>query len=141
MGDGGGGAIIRGFNHQCSMTREIKFRAWNFKKKEMFPVDLIAFNLDGSINFARSVLDELRTVEHTPTTCKILQYTGLKDVNGKEIYEGDIVQWDEQIADSTFQMTDVIESLRTAYEFEGSEETETWRVIGNIFKNPKLLKV
>lgn len=107
----------------------------------MFPVDLIAFNLDGSINFARSVLDELRTVEHTPTTCKILQYTGLKDVNGKEIYEGDIVQWDEQIADSTFQMTDVIESLRTAYEFEGSEETETWRVIGNIFKNPKLLKV
>ena len=123
------------------MTREIKFRAWNFKKKEMFPVDLIAFNFDGSINFARSVLDELHAVEHTPTTCKILQYTGLKDVNGKEIYEGDIVQWDEHIAGSTFQMTDVIESLRTAYEFEESEETETWRVIGNIFKNPKLLKV
>lgn len=73
------------------MTREIKFRAWNFKKKSMYPVDMIAFELDGGLRLARSVVSEIETVEHTPTTCQIMSFTGFLDKKKKEIFEGDII--------------------------------------------------
>jgi YopX protein/Resolvase, N terminal domain len=67
------------------MNREIKFRAWHKQVKALKPVEWI--NLKGDLlkvpfygNWAKS-------------SCVLMQYTGLKDKNGKEIYEGDIVKW------------------------------------------------
>lgn len=58
--------------------REIKFRAWSEKHKQMYT------GIGPFIDQSSGVSD------HMP----LMRYTGLKDKNGKEIYESDRVRWD-----------------------------------------------
>lgn len=71
------------------------------------------------------------------------QFTGVKDKNGKEICEGDIVKWDECVADYIF-ITQIMEVLydENSASFEPLSEYcyESFEVIGNIHDNPELLK-
>ena len=72
------------------MTREIKFRAWDEKRKTMWGVDCLNWYDEYMwVNESPMSGDKL-PIESTP----LMQYTGLKDKNGKEISKGDIFTQD-----------------------------------------------
>jgi len=105
--------------------RELKFRAWNEHNKKM---------LDWNY---------LQTSKHLlfNKSCNWMQYTGLKDKNDKEIYEGDIANCyggENYNGMWQYNVTTVLEDITNIPEaFHYSEFTE---VIGNIYENPELLK-
>jgi hypothetical protein len=66
------------------------------------------------------------------------QFTGLKDQNGVEIYEGDIIA---DISHGNLLRTFVVEDIRTiTREFDNSEHSSEWHRIGNIHENKELIK-
>jgi uncharacterized phage protein (TIGR01671 family) len=136
--------------------REIKFRAWSYIHKKMctggielnstddkgvVSVSLLNENYQMETHFLRNSVDfELEAV--------LMQYTGLKDKNGVEIYEGDLLnprgftpKCKVEFVNGAFVVStpgfagrpdlgDIINDLGFHYE-----------VIGNIYENPELLKV
>ena len=124
-------------------NREIKFRAWVPQKKSMM--------MAGSLYFWFETIKNLKInpLESQPDSI-MLQFTGLKDKNGKEIYEGDIVNH-AQYGDWTRKNEVVVIIIRDLFGFiekkgyaEGEYgETfspESLEIIGNIYENPELLK-
>jgi uncharacterized phage protein (TIGR01671 family) len=126
--------------------REIKFRAWDKQKESMHPVTAVHF--DGHV-----VVPELTTVSCIFQPHYILmQYTGLKDKNGKEIYEGDIIRFpDVSVFQCGYVEFDAGEyhlyvDKKTKFEFgENADHSIGYtskverEVIGNIYENPELL--
>lgn len=125
--------------------REIKFRAWLKDDKKMVEIEEIHFRhqlieyYDG--NYAGYWLDKgFDKIE-------LMQYTGLKDKNGKEIYEGDIVQWCHH--KNVIKFGEIVgygygfywESL-IAMDFCESMTgfIDEYEVIGNIYQNRELLE-
>lgn len=79
----------------------------------------------------------------------LMQYTGLKDMNGKEIYEGDIVKFADVVGYVEYYLGSYIIKVRDGYgsfydffDFynEKGDLVEELEVIGNIYENPELLE-
>lgn len=126
------------------MTREIKFRAWNENTKKM--IDLLKITplaLDPTLITDGLFLpfsDELI----------LMQFTGLRDKNGKEIYEGDVlsteadppriceIKYDDKFgAFMVGWQPHAFYSKLAEYAYFNNDEI---KVIGNIHENPELVK-
>ena len=124
--------------------REIKFRAWHKGKKIMGNVLGIDI-LHKEIFFSNEDVDCYEHVDFK--NIELMQYTGLKDKNGKEIYEGDILF--ESFGEKYYKV--VFENGSFRAEFEGDFEEHSfdlidvvaqgYEVVGNIYRNPELLGV
>lgn len=71
------------------MKREIKFRAYSSHNHKMYPVSNIEWDIDGRIWVTAD--DGKNGIELIDEEANLMQYTGLHDKNGREIYEGDII--------------------------------------------------
>ena len=113
--------------------RDLAFRAW-FPETKVMSVD---FTLEDALKHEVDYVGE----------CIFLQYTGLKDKNGRKIFEGDIVQHFDEVlqviyledearfyAISNFGLKEHLEIGAKI----SSETVKNIEVIGNIYKNPEL---
>lgn len=73
------------------MSREIKFRAWHKDLKKMFKIGQITLE-KGTWYFEPNDRDFIGMSIPFQPSFVLMQYTGLHDKNGKEIYEGDILK-------------------------------------------------
>ena len=120
--------------------REVKFRAWHKADKRMFGVYQINWEQGGlTISCGGSWHEDVDNYE-------LMQFTGLKDENGVEICEGDVIRdddesynlivvWDNKRA--RFALSDGKGSMFT-YMF--NNDMEPLEIIGNIYENPELVK-
>lgn len=151
--------------NDTSMTRAIKFRAWDKHLSRMRTVEsidfdsgIVCFNDSGmyKTNYGQFLLYEKSDSEINTV---LIQFTGLLDKNGKEIYEGDIVVWHDnsENIDKGWSGTAIVRINPDLYfecfkvgekqhnidfhydNFIWKETEKYFEVIGNIYSNPELL--
>lgn len=126
-----------------------KFRVWDKELQTMLDVSLIDFKKGvlvgehwkfGETNFMS--FDEI----------ELMQSTGLKDKNGKEIFEGDIVQFEDyyEVSDSLYINKGIIEWCQGGFHVTNRDsvlmedlldgDSLDVTIIGNIYENPELLE-
>ena len=113
--------------------REIKFRAWD-KKQENMIYEGLSIELDGSISVH---------ITGTSSLLILMQYTGLKDKNGKEIYEGDILKIHGSIdfRGRNVSVEFCMGAFRDSYyKWNLFAKSHEFEIIGNIYENPELIK-
>ena len=144
--------------------REIKFRAWDTQGKKML---FTGFHVIGEVT-AFGLIDDYcfktkgdKTSMERWNDIELMQYTGLKDKNGVEIYEGDVLKW--QMTQPEYEcgwcwIYGVVEfgqgSFRYSMVADGCEwlnlpmvdnscvlmgGVESHEIIGNIYSNPELI--
>ena len=137
------------------MKREIKFRAYSSPNHKMYPVSNIEWDLDGRIWVIAD--DGKNGIELMDEEAHLMEYTNLKDKNGREIYESDILKVTAEDGESyvatvkwfgdedypAFDLAGIpapwsydANALATIFQ----EGIETCEVIGNIWDNPDLLE-
>ncbi|QBX15782.1 phage uncharacterized protein TIGR01671 [Streptococcus equinus] len=126
--------------------RELKFRAWLKDEKRMAKVHEVSF-FDDKV-FTITTIDNF----YADDEFKLMQFTGLKDKNGKEVFEGDIINYKYGRHTSTqfvvkydeFQATFVVvdnhnDLVYTFRELADYIQLNSLEVIGNIYENKELL--
>lgn len=137
------------------MKLEIKFRAWDDLHNKMYPVSDIEWDADGRMWVTAD--DGKNGIELIDDEANLMQYTGLHDKNGREIYESDIlkvtgedgesyvatVKWFGDEGYPAFDLAGIPASwsydanaLATIFQ----SGVETCEVIGNIFEDKQLLE-
>ena len=120
--------------------REIKFRVWWEKQMRH---NAICGN--GQVLFIPNATGEYKWINQAE--CSVMQYTGLKDKNGKEIYEGDVLQhsvdkmflkWLVEFNVFRFEIVNIAKDgdLFQRFPVDGIYYFTDREIIGNIYENP-----
>lgn len=120
-----------------------KFRAWDSWRKRMSVVDRIYIDTEGI-----RLYDDFGEYWRDFRDVKLMQSTGLKDKNDKEIFEGDIldykgrkalVRWHGSYASFIYRFVDELQNRNTEWKplYLAYMKCE---IIGNIYENPELLE-
>lgn len=126
------------------MNDRFKFRVWNTISKKLRNVAQITF--DARQHGCFSEIEDMETCKIPNQPHLILeQYTGLKDSAGKEIYEGDIIAFDDDEDIGVVKWDDIaacfyIETQGEVYTFDCCGGLDFLQIIGNIHENPELLE-
>jgi uncharacterized phage protein (TIGR01671 family) len=130
-------------NTTQNIQREIKFRAWDKALNRW-----LSFDDGDDVHYDYSMI---KNSEHgwylhieSGEDIVLMQYTGLKDKNGKEIYEGDLLKWQDS--------EDIYEVMWKDFkwvtrwwgesgiiaQYPGFYDTK-WNIVGNLYENPELI--
>jgi hypothetical protein len=133
------------------MSREIKFRLWDKAESVMVLDPLTLWELIAKFRWGEALLHNNKDWidgdghPHKGLThvyfgdnphLVVMQYTGLKDKNGKEIYEGDVVAYPEAVVPHNM----VVEWGDYLWEPFFDVYWKKVEVIGNVYENPDLLE-
>lgn len=116
--------------------RDVKYRVWDLDENKMYKY---YFGVDTKNPIVHLYGDDLDNIkENFRDRIKLMQYTGIKDKNGKEVYEGDVVDYFRgELAKIGF--------IAGSFVIDSSSHTETMfelmgelEVIGNIYENNQI---
>jgi hypothetical protein len=113
--------------------REIKFRAWHgIKKRMLYGARKLEENASWVLTFCEAY------------NLEPMQYTGLNDIDSKEVYEGDIIEttYNKYVCRwNKFRCEYAWYSLKGEYIYPIGDVRKNIKIIGNIYENPELLEV
>ena len=130
-----------------------KFRAWHNELGRMMSISDMWFNVDslGEIGLNDAVMNDYITV--SPDEIELMQSTGLKDKNGEEIFEGDIITNGQNVmcmkrhntlgfyVEEKGEVEFIADSaVLEEFEEDAKEIADILEIIGNIYENPELLE-
>lgn len=132
--------------------RTIKFRVWSHLFREMFTVAHLRFGIDGLTKAETGSVD---SKDWSINDLCLMQFTGLLDRNGREVYEGDILAdyrfpdgSKKVVAFGSYSASDL--EIADGHEWEDSGKVMAWninvddlgrlQIIGNIYENPELME-
>jgi len=113
--------------HKGLKMRDIRFRAWHKKEKKMFEVSTLDWNVNG-----------LYVDGFGEGNVALMQSTGLKDKQGKELFEGDLIRYEGKVLEVVWEagryMGKSKEGGLSSIRYGGGR-----KLIGNKYENPDLL--
>ena len=122
------------------MSRVIKFRAWDTVSKVWLDITGFETNNDRK-RMTASINTGLAGIFHDGDyvgrdNIEIMQYTGLKDESGAEVYEGDVFLYEDQIDYVVYEEGSFF-AAKCGYAIA---DINRYEIIGNIYENPELLE-
>lgn len=121
--------------------REIKFRAWNKRDKQWANINQLtdwdSCEMTACVGMGNEKYPYQTMRIESDAIYELMQYTGLKDKNGKEIYEGDVLK---DSHGNTSLVNDPILGKWVYIHHHECGMVDEMEVIGNIYENPELLQ-